>query len=229
VTAAPPPPGPPARIAAPTGPPTPPAQRQLLRSLRAAIQPLLAAEHIDPDFSLAPGTRLRTAYGRCRHPEPGGRAEILIRCTADGDRRRWRRTGAIVGTLLHEVAHLRYRHHGPRFWALHRRLVDAAVERGVHDPADRDPAERARGDEKLARSAAAPVAAAARQARRARSSENRRAAAAWAVGQLGRVTAGRGALRGAVVRVLAHGRSRLRVAAANGREYWAQPGALERL
>jgi hypothetical protein len=29
--------------------------------------------------------------------------------------------------------------------------------------------------------------------------------------------------------VLARGRSRLRVAAPDGREYWAQPGALERL
>jgi hypothetical protein len=67
--------------------------------------------------------------------------------------------------LLHELAHLRYRSHGPRFWAFHRRLVDRAAALGVFDPTDRDPAERARGDEKLAASAAWPIALAAKQRR----------------------------------------------------------------
>src|SRR5690242_7780580 len=93
---------------------------------------------------------------------------ITVRCTADGDRTRWRRVGAIVGTILHELAHLRYRSHGPRFWALHRRLVDRAAAAGVYDPLDRDTAERGRGDEKLAGSAAWTIALAAREARLAR-------------------------------------------------------------
>jgi WLM domain len=90
---------------------------------------------------------------------------ITVRCTADGNRSSWRRPGAIVGTLLHELAHLRYRSHGPRFWALHRRLVDRAAAAGIYDPTDRDPSERGRGDEKLAGSAAWPLALAARQKR----------------------------------------------------------------
>jgi hypothetical protein len=131
------------------------------------LQPVLKSEGLPLAFDLAPGVRLRRAYGRCTWYQDGHLA-ITVRCTADGDRTRWRHFGAIVGTLLHELAHLRYRSHGPRFWALHRRLVDRAAAVGVYDPTDRDPGERARGDEKLAASAAWPVALAAREQRRAR-------------------------------------------------------------
>src|SRR5207302_1973598 len=126
------------------------AQAELLGKLREDIDPLLLSEHIPTAYALVPGTRLRRAYGRCTWQVGADRPTISVRCTADNDRHRWRRVGAIMGTLLHEVAHLRYRSHGPRFWALHRRLVDRAVFFGLYDPADRDPTERGRGDEKLA-------------------------------------------------------------------------------
>jgi hypothetical protein len=145
--------------------PSPGAQAALLAELRTAITPLLTAERLPLEFTLRPGTRLTRAYGRCVWTPATREVVISIRCTADGDRSRWRRRGAIVGTLLHEMAHLRYRSHGPRFWALHRRLIDAAVAAGVYDPTDRDPGERGRGDEKLAASAAWQVAVAARAAR----------------------------------------------------------------
>jgi len=146
------------------GSPTPAAQLAFLSDLRLQLTPLLLKAGLPLEFGLAPGTRLRRAYGRCtwRGTAP---PVITVRCTADGDRSRWRRRGAILGTLLHELAHLRYRSHGPRFWALHRRLVDRAAASGMYDPTDRDPAERARGDEKLAASAAWPIALAARQRR----------------------------------------------------------------
>jgi hypothetical protein len=82
---------------------------------------------------------------------------IHVRCTADNDAMRWRRVGAITGTLLHELAHLRYRSHGPRFWALNRRLVNRAVAAGLYDPSDRDPAERPRGERKLGTRYALPT------------------------------------------------------------------------
>lgn len=141
------------------------AQAALLNELRLHLEPILVREGLSLDFVLAPGVRLRRAYGRCAWRPNVSAPLITIRCTADGDRMTWRRRGAIVGTLLHELAHLRYRSHGPRFWALHRRLVDRAAALGVYDPTDRDPAERARGDEKLAASAAWPIALAARQRR----------------------------------------------------------------
>jgi len=146
----------------------------LLAHLRTALEPVLRAERIDLDFTLKPGVRLRKTYGRCTWHPNGGPPTIVVRCTADGDHSSWRRMGAIVGTLLHEMAHLRYRSHGPRFWTLHRRLVDRAVAAGVYDPTDRDPAERARGDEKLAGSAAWAVALAARQKRMERAAGLRR-------------------------------------------------------
>jgi hypothetical protein len=154
--------------------PTRAAQAALLAELRHALAGVIAAERLPESFALVPGTRLRRAYGRCRWVAgAGSSAEISIRCTVDEDAARWRRRGAITATLLHELAHLRYRHHGPRFWALHRRLVDRAAAAGVYDPMDRDPTERGRGDEKLAGSAAWPVALAARAKRLERRRQSR--------------------------------------------------------
>jgi hypothetical protein len=152
---------------------TPAAQASLLATLRVSLEPILLAERVPLEFTLKPGVRLRKTYGRCTWHASGAPPTVLVRCTADADRSRWRGVGAIVGTLLHELAHLRYRSHGPRFWALHRRLVDRAAAAGVYDPSDRDPAERARGDEKLAGSAAWMIALAARRRRRERVGVNR--------------------------------------------------------
>jgi len=98
-------------------PPTPAAQAVLLEHLRRLLEPIMLAEHVPLEFVLKPGLRLRRTYGRCVWVAGGRPPVVSVRCTADGDRIRWRRTGAIVGTLLHELAHVRYRSHGPRVWA----------------------------------------------------------------------------------------------------------------
>jgi hypothetical protein len=208
------------------GPPTAAAQAALLAQLGGAIDTLLLAEGISTAYVLRPGLRLRRTYGRCSWRAGSDLPSVSVRCTADGDRRRWRRVGAIVGTLLHEVAHLRYRSHGPRFWALHRRLVDRAVAAAVYDPADRDPTERGRGDEKLAASAALPVALAARHARREQARANRAAVQAWHVGAQARIAAGRGPLAGRSARVVGLGRTRLLIEIADGRRYHVTPTLL---
>jgi hypothetical protein len=208
------------------GPPTPAAQAAVLARLRASLEPILLAEAIDTRFTLQPGLRLRRTYGRCSWTVAGQPPVLSVRCTADNDRTRWRRTGAIVGTLLHEMAHIRYRSHGPRFWGLQRRLVDRAVTAGLYDPRDRDPDERGRGDEKLAGSAARSIAVAARQARRERARANRTAVQGWQVGTLARVMADRGALTGARVRVTGLGRTRLVVETADNRRYRVPPSLL---
>lgn len=129
------------------GPPTPAAQRALLARVRQRLEPLRASEGLPDTYVLEPGLRLRSSYGRCTF---AARAIVIqVRCTADGDPRCWRRVGAITSTLLHELAHLRYRSHGPRFWMLYRRLVTRAASAGLYDPTDRDPRERPRGERKL--------------------------------------------------------------------------------
>ena len=212
------------------GRPTPTAQMTLLLSLRGQLAPLLIAERLPTEFILQPGLRLRRSYGRCAWAAGSGRAVISVRCTADGDRGRWRRVGAIMGTLLHEVAHLKYRSHGPRFWALQRRLVDSAVRAGIFDPHDRDPLERGRGDEKLADSAAHSIAAAARAARlertRANRASNQLALARWQAGAWARVGPSVAGLAGTPVRVLGFGRSRVLVETPDRRRYRIAPTLL---
>jgi hypothetical protein len=207
-------------------PPTPAAQNLLLAHLRRLLEPVMLAEHVPLEFVLKPGLRLRRTYGRCSWVAGGRPPVVSVRCTADGDATQWRRTGAIVGTLLHELAHVRYRSHGPRFWTLYRRMVDRAVAAGLYDPTDRDPAERGRGDEKLADSAARPVALAARKARRDRARASRAALLAWQPGSTGRISADVRALAGTVVRVLALGRTRLLVETAERRRYRIAPTLL---
>jgi hypothetical protein len=207
-------------------PPTPAAQSALLAHLRRTLEPVMLAEHVPLEFTLKPGLRLRRTYGRCSWAVGGRPPVVSVRCTADGDATEWRRTGAIVGTLLHELAHVRYRSHGPRFWTLYRRMVDRAVAAGLYDPTDRDPAERGRGDEKLADSAARPVALAARKARRDRARASRAALLAWQPGSTGRISADVRALAGTVVRVLALGRTRLLVETAERRRYRIAPTLL---
>lgn len=210
--------------------PTAAAQLALLLSLRRQLTPILQAQRLPTEFDLLPGLRLRRAYGRCAWPGNSGRAVISVRCTADHDRFRWRAIGAIMGTLLHEVAHLRYRSHGPRFWTLQRRLVDCAVSAGIFDPHDRDPSERGRGDEKLADSAAHPIAAAARAARlermRANRLQNQQALSRWTAGARARIAGNVGRLAGTPVRVLGLGRTRVLVETPDRRQYRIAPTLL---
>ena len=209
------------------GPPTTRAQAALLRLLCERLSPVVLANGL-PDFEIRPGLRLRGAYGRCRWlAGPTPQYQLAVRCTADGDRAAWRRLGAITGTLLHELAHLRWRGHGQRFWTLHRRLVDQAVAAGLYDPADRDEEERAQGDEKLAGSAAESVAATARRIRRERTRLGRLAVAEWQPGQVARITPTGGRLAGLGVLVLARGRTRLEVQTPDGHRYRVPPSLLE--
>ncbi len=64
-------------------------------------------------------------------------------CYSDGEiriRLRHARTGrplkysSLVDTLCHEIAHLRYFHHGPRFRTFYFRLLDYARQRGIYRP-----------------------------------------------------------------------------------------------
>ena len=85
---------------------------------------------------------------------------------------------------------------------------------------------RGRGDEKLAASAARPVALAARRARRARALANRAALAQWRVGAQALISPQVRVLGGTAARVVGLGRSRLVIEIADGRRYHITPGLL---
>lgn len=197
------------------GMPSPADQQALLGALRTSFTPLLTADKIPLEFTLRPGTRLRTRYGQCRRFGGDRPPEITIRCTKpDGS---WRRDASIVGTFLHEAAHLRYPNHRSRFWALCRRLLDQAAAAGLYDPVAEDPEERAQGDGKLAGSAADLIAQNARTAGLSVRRAGRRAITGWQVGDTGVLR--NGGLGRAELRVLRKLRTRLEVVCPKGRRY----------
>ena len=207
----------PALVALLAGPATVHAQHAYLNACIQAAEPLLVLHNLTMPFLLRPGTRLRSRYGQCRRFPDDRAPEILVLCTRAAHGAQWPRPGALAGTLLHELAHLRYPHHRPRFWSLCCRLLDDAAEAGLYDPLTDDPSERAQGDTKLAGSAAQSIAESARRAEREVRARNRRAIAAWEVGQAAVITGARGRLSGAAVTVLAKLRTRLEVRAPDGR------------
>ncbi len=204
------------------------AQHRVLALLAARLDPLRLAHNL-PTCTLAPGLRLRRRWGMCRHGPRGRQAHIQVRCTADGTPLRWRSLSSITLTLLHEWAHLRYRSHGPRFWALHRTLVDAAAQSALYRAEPGDLSELSQGLERLAGSAADALAAAARARRRTRYAENRAVAQRFAVGQVATFGPRAGRLYGWRVTVLAVARSRLTVRTTDGQRYLVHATLLEAL
>ena len=196
--------------------PTSTRQRLVLAALGQLTEPLRFGNGL-PIYDLRPGVRLRRRWGQCRHFPDGRRPEIQVRCV-DGAPPAWRSTAGLVATLLHELAHLRYRGHGPRFWALNRRLVDQAAAMGIFRPEAGGLTERSQGDEKLAGSAAGVLAEAARARRRERAAANRAAAARWRTGDRVRILA-RGRLAGVEAQVIGVARSWVTVETSDKRRF----------
>jgi len=207
------------------GPAEPAAQQSMLDELRVLLMPLLVRYRLPVDFQLAPGLRLRRRFGTCKLGKHGP-ASIRVRCTITNQRERWRVPSAIVVTLLHELAHLRYASHGVRFWQLLRRFVDHAHAAGLYDPKEGADDEAAAGDGKLAGSAAGVLAEAARKNRRARWRANRDGLAGWSVGDVAIILVGQGKtpLR---VQIVALRQTRAEVVDALGRRYLVSGSLLQ--
>jgi len=205
-------------------PPTPRQRHRAAQALGAVLEPL-RLRHGLPPCAWRAGTLAMRVWGRTLRC-PDGTFEIALRAHAEpaaGQPLVWRRPAALVATALHELAHLRYRGHGPRFWSLVRRLLDEAAAAGIYVAADDDPGERGRGDAKLRGSAAHGRAEAARAAR----ADQRRLARVFQAGQTVRVVSGSPRLAGHTGVVERRGRTRLLVRLGE-RLYWIPSAWIQR-
>jgi hypothetical protein len=218
----------PAMVAILAGLPTVHAQNRLLQLLLHKLEPILQRRGLTLPFRCESGGRLRRRYGLCRF-EAGGQALIQVRCTRDDDRGQWRRLSAIVGTLIHELSHLRHRRHNPPFWRCCRALLDDAATLGLYSGEADDPAERPQGRGRLAGSAADALVIAERARRREQARAARELMTAWPVGSWGRIRGGSARVRSQPVQVLVQRRTRLLVQARDGQRYLVSPSALEPL
>jgi len=93
------------------------------------------AEHIAWRFGLeysaieAERANVKSRYGICYED---GLIKIRLRHAVTGNPLRY---SSLVNTLCHELAHLRYFNHGPRFRAFYLELLEFARAEGIYRPA----------------------------------------------------------------------------------------------
>ena len=78
-------------------------------------------------------TGVKSRYGACFED---GTIKIRLVHAVTGAPLRY---SSLVDTLCHELAHLKYWHHGPRFEAYYKRILAHARREGIYDPAPRAP------------------------------------------------------------------------------------------
>ncbi len=103
----------------------------VLRRLRRDAVVLAAAFCLPLRSVDAEGASVKRRYGVCYDD---GSMRIRLRHVRTRELLKY---SALVDTLCHELAHLRYFDHGPRFHALYRRILAHARRRGIYRPAPR--------------------------------------------------------------------------------------------
>ena len=89
----------------------------------------VAARFSLPPFALdADRPNATDRYGQC---EEGGRITVRLVHARTGKPLRY---SALIDTVIHELAHLRYMSHGPRWEALYRRMLEWARAEGIYEP-----------------------------------------------------------------------------------------------
>jgi hypothetical protein len=91
-----------------------------------------------PAFDLdADRPSARARYGIC---DSEGRIRVRLVNVRTG---RMLKYSALIDTVVHELAHLRYMNHGPRWESLYRRMLEWARSQGIYQPREAPPAVRA--------------------------------------------------------------------------------------
>jgi predicted metal-dependent hydrolase len=106
-------------------------QDLVLERLRRDAAELVRAFGLTAGSIDAERPRVRRRYGVC---DSRGNIRIRLRHATTG---RLLKYSSLVDTLCHELAHLRYLSHGPRFRALYLRILESARRRGIYRPKPR--------------------------------------------------------------------------------------------
>jgi len=103
-------------------------RRKILERLRQDAQRI--AERFDLKYRAidAEDPRVKRRYGSCYQD---GRIRVRLMHARTGEPLKY---SSLIDTLCHELAHLRYFHHGPAFRAFFLYLLDWAREQGIYQP-----------------------------------------------------------------------------------------------
>ena len=100
----------------------------LVAQLRADAERIAAQFHL-PAFELdADRPDARGRYGLC---DSEGSIRVRLVNVRTG---RGLKYSALIDTVVHELGHLRYMNHGPRWEALYRRMLQWARDQGIYEP-----------------------------------------------------------------------------------------------
>ena len=103
----------------------------LLERLRADARRIASHFRLHYAALEAEDARVKRRYGSCHED---GRIKIRLTHARTG---RALKYSSMIDTLCHELAHLKYFHHGPRFRDYYFRILDWARRQGIYRPAPR--------------------------------------------------------------------------------------------
>ncbi len=109
-------------------------RRDLIERLAADAQRIASPFDLGYKSLEAERSNVKRRYGICYDD---GTIKIRLNHSVTGEPLKY---SSLVNTLCHELAHLRYFNHGPRFKALYLQLLEWSRKRGIYRPGSAAPA-----------------------------------------------------------------------------------------
>ncbi|MFQ5457920.1 MAG: M48 family metallopeptidase [Myxococcota bacterium] len=107
---------------------TEPTEEEVLARLQRDAGGLVAHFRLPLARLTKESSRVKRRYGSC---DSDGVIRIRLRNQRTG---KFLKYSSMIATLCHELAHLRYMNHGPRFVALYTRILEFARADGIYRP-----------------------------------------------------------------------------------------------